>query len=117
MQEPNLLGTEFLAFGTVLLIVQTVLGDIVSRKNAAFCTIGGCICTVRGLFPAVRVLHLYHDADALFLDFHKDIAVAVFGLHIGADVPVLPVAQETKEYALKYGIACNRKKCRVMLED
>lgn len=33
VQEPNLLGTEFLAFGTVLLIVQTVLGGIVSRKK------------------------------------------------------------------------------------
>ncbi len=33
VQEPNLLGAEFLAFGTVLLIVQTVLGGIVSRKK------------------------------------------------------------------------------------
>ncbi len=33
VQEPNLLGAEFLAFGIVLLIVQTVLGVIVSRKK------------------------------------------------------------------------------------
>lgn len=33
VQEPNLLGAEFLAFGIVLLIVQTVLGIIASRKK------------------------------------------------------------------------------------
>lgn len=33
VQEPNLLGAEFLAFGIVLLTVQTVLGIIVSRKK------------------------------------------------------------------------------------
>lgn len=33
VQEPNLLGARFLAFGTVFLIIQTVLGLIVSRKK------------------------------------------------------------------------------------
>ncbi len=33
VQEPNLLGAKFLAFGTVFLIIQTVLGLIVSRKK------------------------------------------------------------------------------------
>ena len=33
MQEPNLPGAGFLAFGIVLLTVQTVLGIIASRKK------------------------------------------------------------------------------------